>query len=238
MKSGKDKNDSGLEAVVGSESEEIYRLIIEELAPVLIVKYGLDDLCIEDPNQALIELIKIFDDPEFSLEKIAYVVDDFLDAKERILTKLEYLNEDDPNEILMILFYAVSSFESMLNFHLHDELKTKNLSEDDIESILKLSVDAKLGWLLKLICGSGYTENENWPILKKFVRARNFFIHYKPVTWEKYDNNSDFLNKESFNNFLDAAYNCHFYLKECHTEVYNDNHRRIELIKTLIKNRH
>jgi hypothetical protein len=77
----------------------------------------------------------------------------------------------------------------------------QNLSKCEIKSLSKLSFDAKLGWLLMFICGSRYTVNKNWSLLKRFIETRNFFIHYKPVTWEQRNEHSNLLNKKSLTHF-------------------------------------
>lgn len=216
------------------ESEKWMEETGKKLVYELLVYHDLDDLFFEDPALALFKLEGIVDNDEYfsSVEKDWVITpEDFINIQKRILKKLESLNNDDEDEALMILFYAVSSFESLVNDYLFSELDFKNLSRSEIKSIFKLSFDAKLGWLLMFICGSRYTDNKNWSLLKRFIETRNFFIHYKPVTWEQRDEHSNLLNKKSLNSFLDAAYDCYLFLNEHHSDEYKNYYDRIKRIQ-------
>lgn len=175
---------------------------------------------------------------KWSETKFIVTQDDFFVVKEKIFQKLETLDNSDEDEVIMVLFYAVSSFETMVNCHLIDELKIKSFSKNDIDETCKLSTHHKLGWLLKLICGCKYTENKDWKVISEFIKARNFFIHYKPANTVEYNNHMKILNKESFRAFVEAAGNCDLYLKECHTERYKEIFSRIECIETVIKDKY
>ena len=139
----------------------------------------------------------------------------------------------------MILFYGVFLFESMVNEHIHTELTFKygfNRKEVN-EVIYKLSNDAKLGWFLKIINGKNYTKTKNLDILNKFIHTRNFFIHYKPDTGERFDNHADLLNVHSIKSFLDAANNCYSYLKKSRSEETKKFFDRVEEIRMIYDER-
>lgn len=209
--------------------------ILKELLPSLLGYYDLNDLFVKDQNEALSQLFEKMVESPFSFESESLIVEEYPTLCERLIKKLERLDDHDPDEMLMFLFYAVSSFENMVNYHLFVELEIRSLYKDEIEGILKLQFDDKLSGLLMLTYESRYTNNENWKIIKKFIQIRNFFIHYKPVTWERYDHQYDILNKESFKNFLDASCNCYFYLKEHHSDKCKKHFDTIKSIKTLLK---
>lgn len=206
--------------------------------PKLLVANNLDDLYFENELQALMKIQSMFN--ESSIKNFKWIVtnEDFLIVKGKIEEKLEFLNDYDPDEAVMILFYAVSSVESMVNSHLHNELSIKNLSESDIKKIYKLSFEEKLGWFLKLICNATYTDKENWKIMKKYVEARNFYIHYKPSRLNTRHEYDQLLNKDSMKLFLEASCDCYFFLKECHTEEYKKKLSRIEHIESSLKEKY
>lgn len=232
MKPKKDNNELGLEVTYKSpffKKKDIARFL--ELLPVLLVGNDLDDLFFRDEVESLIKLKKEFEKPDFSV----VVIQDFLSVKERILKRLRNLNKLDSDEKIMLLIYMVSSFETMVNYHLHDELKVKKLSESEIGYALRLPVEGKLGWLLKLLYEKGYTENENWPIIKRFIEARNFFVHYKTSTIDTYNLQLNLLTKDSFMDFLEAACNCNSYLIEINSEACKKHFLREERIEAITK---
>lgn len=239
MKSEKERYNLFLEyADKNPELKNASVRLFLEILPSVLVDNDLDDLYLENELQALSKISEIINFSNIKDFKWFVVHDDFPSVKEKIFGKLENLNESDSDEVIMILFYAVSSFESMVNHHLKNELDIKNFSGNDINRIYRLPVEEKLSWLLKLICGSGYTDNENWKLIKKFVEARNFFIHYKPTRLDNYHETSQLLTKDSLIIFLDAAYDCYSFLKECHTDEYKRKLNRIERIKSLIQERY
>jgi hypothetical protein len=235
MKCENNETESGLATNKPQFYENDYIVSFFKLLPALLVSANLDDLFLKDEVNALTKLKEALEEPDFSV----VIFTDFLGVKERILKKVENINELDHDERVMILIYLVSSFENMINYHLFEELKIKRLTATDINHALRLPVEGKLGWLLKLLYGKGYTENENWPMIKKFIEARNFFVHYKTSTIDMYNIHFYLLTKDSFKDFLEAARNCDSYLKENHNEACKKQFfrkERIEAINEVISN--
>jgi hypothetical protein len=59
----------------------------------------------------------------------------------------------------------VHTFESVVNEHLHFELEYKEFTQNEIKTILrKFTIDEKVGWFLKILCGKDYTKgnSKNW----------------------------------------------------------------------------
>lgn len=236
-----EKNVPGLFLEYSEEYPEIknfsIKLFLQNL-PQILVANDLDDLYFENELQALMKIQGMFNESSIKNFKWFVTNEDFLTVKGKIEEKLESLKKYDPDEAVMILFYAVSSVESMINSYLHDELSIKELSENDIKKIYKLSFEEKLGWFLKLICNVTYTDKENWKIMKKYVEARNFYIHYKPSRLNTYYEYDQLLKKNSMKNFLEASCNCYFFLKNCHTKEYKNKLSRIEHIESSLKEKY
>ncbi len=223
-----------------NEYDTKYEEILKELGKTMLhnilVSNDLVDLYLKNPSQAIVKIEELIDIDKYSdsfYNEYVWIVDDFIDIKERVTKKLNLLDEDqfDKDELLMILFYAVSSFESMVNLFLFCELDLKGFSKTEIKDILRIDMDDKLGWLLKLICGFKYTENKNWTLLSRFVKTRNFFIHFKPVTWAQEDMRISLLDKESISEFIDVAYECYLFLIDHHSEKYKENIKKFEQLK-------
>lgn len=215
--------------------EELYKFA-KEIIPVSLFYYDLDDLFFEDKREALLQLQEKIAESQCSFLDDCLIADDFIITKKHILKKLDSLNDNDSNEVLAFLFYLVSSFESMVNYHIHLELEIRGLSQDEIEGMLSnLSTNVKLGGLLKVIFEDRYTSNKNWKSLNQLIKVRNYFIHYKPVKRMTYNNHYKILNKELFKNFLDAASDCYYYLMEHHSDGVKNYFNTIERINILIK---
>lgn len=206
--------------------------------PQILVNENLDNLYLEDELQAIMKIDKMMNEPSFENFAFIEIPSDFPTVKEKILEKLDSLIENDIDEAIMILFYAVSSFESMVNSYLHDELNLKDLSESDVKKIYKLSLEEKLGWLLKLICNVTYTNNENWKTIKKYVEARNFYIHYKPTKMNTKSEHDKLLNKDSIKIFINTSCDCYLFLSECHTDAYKEIINRIKRVEECVQERY
>lgn len=217
-----------------SEYEDLPKRFFITQLPYLLVTYNLDNLFLEDNLQALHKLREI--NLESQLNKLDWIVidNDFQIIKKKILARLQHFNDFDEAEKIMMLLYSMASFESMVNYHLEAELSIKDFSSSDMKKIYKISLEEKLGWLLKLTCGNRYTEKENWKSLKKFVEARNFFIHSKPIAADAYYTQSSILTVDSFNEFLNAASDCHSFLMGCHTDACKNKFSRIERIENFL----
>ncbi len=110
---------------------------------------------------------------------------------------------DDSEEMTLLLFYIVHSFESMVNNHINNELKHQHhFTHQEIKRVIfSLSMEAKLGWFLKLICGKDYTKNKNWPLIYNYTKTRNFYIHYKPKVTDICSTHEEKLSKKSIRSF-------------------------------------
>lgn len=209
-----------------------------EIGTKLFVIFGLDDLYVKDRNKAFKKFIALMDEAEQELffEKRILIETDFLDQRKYIFKKLKNINDEDTEEMIMILFYIVHSFESMVNNHISIELTHKHFSHKEIKKIIfSLSTEAKLGWFLKLICGKDYTKNKNWPLIDGYIKTRNFYIHYKPETSEIYYNHEEKLSKTSIRSFLKASYDCYKFLNKYQSKEAKDFLYRVSNLKTRMK---
>lgn len=234
----KKKNVSNNEAETSDIDNEIRHSILKSVIPQIIVNYNLDDLYIKNEKRAMKKVLIILKDEQPITEEKTFIVFDFREERKKLLVRVKNIN-DERSELIMILFYGVFLFESMVNEHIHTELTSKyGFNRKEVSDIIyRLSTDAKLGWFLKIINGKNYTKTKNWDILKKFIHARNFFIHYKPDTGERFDNHDNLLNVHSIKSFLDAANNCYSYLKKSRSEETKKFFDRVEEIKNIYDER-
>ncbi len=200
------------------------------------VAYNLDSLYYEDREQAIEQLKQIMDSREIPFEKSTVVVCEFLDQREKILARINSIDKDDIEEMIMLLFYAVHSFETFINQHIYFELETKGFTQKELKRVQWLKTDDKLGWLLKLICGKEYTSNNKWSLLKNFIETRNFYIHYSPNTSETYEKHNVKLSKESFTSFMDNAYDCYLFLNECLCKENKERLQRVQKLRDFMRN--
>ncbi|AKJ39858.1 hypothetical protein [Methanosarcina barkeri] len=224
-------NEKGSDTKLEELKDELGKTFINNL----LVAHDLYDLYLEDPKQAILKLSEIVDEEYLSSfdKKLIIISDDFPRARELILKKLENLVDFDKEEALMILYYAVSSFESMVNIFIYQELEFKELSRSEIREVIKLHTDDKLGWLLKFICDTRYTDNENWALIAEYLKTRNFFIHSKPSNVELYDKHNQMLGRDSLNAFLNAAFDCYLFLKEHHSDKYINYFNKLNRLNEL-----
>jgi uncharacterized protein YerC len=176
-----------------------------------------------------------FDKEELPFAKRSIIVIDFEDHREKMLAKIDAANEDDKEEMQMLLFYVVHSFERVVNQHIYFELKNMSFTQKELERITYLSTEDKLGWVLRLICGKDYTSSNKWSLLNKFIKTRNYFIHYSPDTWEAVDNREVDLRKKAFISFLDNAYDCYLFLNECTSKEIKDMNQRVLNLKIFME---
>lgn len=220
------------------KDDEIPSKLYSELASELLVAYDLDSLYYEDPEKALGQLMQNLevDKEKTPFQKRAFIVFNFQTRREKILKKIESVDEDDYEEMIMLLFYIVHSFENMVNQYIYYELKNKDFTKkEETRVVQRLSTADKLGWLLKLICGKEYISNNNWSLLKNFIETRNFYIHYMPDTIEAYDKHHVKLSKESFISFLDHACDCYSFLKECTSKEVTEKSQRVQGLRDFIE---
>jgi hypothetical protein len=213
------------------EELQKFSKIFTSLFSEILVCYDLDSLYYEDSDEAMKKLKLAFDKEELPFAKRSLIVIDFEDHREKMLAKIDAANEDDKEEMQMLLFYVVHSFERVVNQHIYFELQNMSFTQKELERITYLSTEDKLGWVLRLICGKDYTSSNKWPLLNKFIKTRNYFIHYSPDTWEAVDNREVDLRKKAFISFLDNAYDCYLFLNECTSKEIKDVNQRVLNIK-------
>lgn len=216
---------------------DAYNALVRLLAGYL-VHYDLDDLCHEDKKKAFELLRQKMVEDEIPFETYPVVVVGFENEYKKILEKIESLNYDSNEEMLMLLVYIVRFFESIVNEHIHTELGRMGFTQSEKRQILrKFSIDEKLGWFLKILSGTDYTKekSKNWSLLKNYITTRNFYIHYEPSTFEALENHIMKLNKESFSSFMESCKDCYYFLEEHHSkEVKDFNERMQDLIDYII----
>ncbi|BBI36749.1 hypothetical protein [Cohnella abietis] len=147
-----------------------------------IMSFGIDDLFIEDPDLGMKKFFELWKEyrPDFDYDNDIFIgVNDV--AKEIGEFKL-VLNQCDDAFMEMYLYQAVSIFENMLNDFYHDELMLKyDFSGTKVNAIItSLSTIDKVDWFLQMTIGKSYVGEHGWSVIKPFIDARNFFIHYKP----------------------------------------------------------
>ena len=204
----------------------------------LFVHYDLDKIYYENRVEAHELLLQKMSCEERPFEKRALVVIDFEMEHKKILEKIESVNEDDNDEMLMLLVYIVRFFERIVNEHIHSELEHRYFTQSEIGAILrKFTIDEKMGWFLKILSGNDYTQtnNKNWSLLKNHIVTRNFYIHYAPASFEANNNHEIKLRKESFKSFIEASSNCHSFLSECRSKGIKDKDERVNNMENCIK---
>jgi len=215
--------------------EDFWRLVAH-----LLIRYELDDLCFEDTDKALDLLGEEFKNPKYPIAKNTTIINDFEDDYNYIIAKIESIDEKDKKQMLMFLVYMVRTFESVVNEHLHYELEYKDFTQNEIKTILrKFTIDEKVGWFLKILCGKDYTKenSKNWSTLKNFIIIRNFYIHYEPVIWEQHDNYTMKLSKESFKSFMGCVVEINSFLSECQSKERKDADERVTHLQNHLINR-
>lgn len=228
-----------------SEAKEIMPYLeVDEgfwrLVAHLLIRYELDDLCFEDTGKALHLLGEELKNPKYPIAKNVALINDFEDDYNYIIAKIEYIDEKDETQMLMFLVYMVRTLESVVNEHLYFELEYKKFTKNEIKPILlKFSIDEKVGWFLKILCGKDYTKenSKNWSILKNFIITRNFYIHYKPARLEEFDNHIMKLSKESFKSFMGCVADINSFLSECKCKERTDVDERVNRLTNRIINR-
>lgn len=218
------------------DSEMLSDIFINILSQVLVC-YDLDDLYIKNKREALILVQQHLDEDDILSDDRLLVKSDFINTREKILKKIESVDENDTDEMIMLLIYIVISFEQIVNQHVYFELMYRGFTRKEIKKILhKLSTEEKLGWFLKLICREDYTNSENWSLISNFIQTRNFYIHYGPDTSEINSNHRIKLSKDSFMSFVEYSSDCYSFLNECKTEKFEDFSERVSNIKNFLNN--
>lgn len=220
-----------------NKNPELYDEFVGLIAQLLI-HYDLDEIYHENRVEAHKLLDQKMSYEKLPFAKRAIVVINFKMDLKKILEKIESVNEDNHEEMLMLLVYIVRFFERIVNEHIHFELENRDFTQSEIGAILrKFTIDEKMGWFLKILSGKDYTQtnSKSWSLLKSYIITRNFYIHYSPATFEVSDNHEMKLSKESFKSFIEASSNCYSFLSECRSKDIKDQYERVNNLKNCIK---
>ncbi|ATF11610.1 hypothetical protein A616_06315 [Brevibacillus brevis X23] len=219
--------------------DELRQSILEKFVPWLIVHYELDELY-KDNRMAAIERMlellktdKIFDRKDVIIIATEYEKNrnDFLE----FLSSVDDVNFERNNE--MFLFKAVSIFETMVNEFYSEELKFRyHFSLKKVNDIIsRLSAEEKLDWLLQITSGDTYLDEPGWNKIKPFIRARNFFIHYKPQDANEHSRHSKLLTRDSLIEFFKACTDCYDFLNVRKFEGIHEYNQLLSEVTELFK---
>jgi len=216
--------------------------ILREILPQLIIKFGLYEMFTKNPDKAIEKLKSILASTKgrYLSEKNIIIICDFPSERRKLLSFMRKNQNIDKDLKLMFLLQAVALFENMVNTHLQIELFLNyDFTIKEINNILyKLKMEDKLGWFLKIICGKDFTKSKKWKLIDDNLKARNFFIHYKPETGEKYDIYLKYLEIPSIEKFLEHSLYCYNYLKKVRSEKFKDFDRKIKTTIRILDERH
>lgn len=221
-----------------SNYEEAIHLFIE-IFPYVFVNYDLDSLYYEDREKAFDLARQCMAEEKLPAQKRFTCVPNFLLERDELYAKIENIDENDNDEMMLLLFQLVRLFESIVNEYVYHELYFRDFTRKEIKKVqLKLNTEEKLGWFLKLTNGKDYTDNKNWSSINKYILARNFYIHHAPDTFETYDNHEKVLTKASFMEFLDYSSDCYSFLNECRNKEYIEYFERVSNLRNYMKAEH
>lgn len=217
--------------------EKIEHTVFGILLPQLIVASDLDDLYIRNEKLALRKIDKILEKEKILKGKGEFlIISDFKKEKRKLLSFIEKLDREIFGDFpQMFLFYSVSIFENFVNQHLQGEIQLNyGMNIKEVNKILfKLKTEDKLGWFLEILTDKNFTKHKTWNKIEQFIKARNFFIHYKPELSDKHGYYSKLLTVNSIKVFLDASSKCYYFLNCVRSEKlkrYCDRIQRVQAI--------
>ncbi|MDN4609168.1 hypothetical protein [Sporosarcina highlanderae] len=213
--------------------------LLEKLFPWLLVHYDIDGLFMNQPAKAADIVMKKLDEESILDQKyVMVVIDDFNANKMKLLSAINSLQEPELNEYIdLFLFKAVATFESAINHWFNQELRfIYEFSHKQSNNILaKLSNQDKLDWLLKMMTGDSFTEQNSWSTIKQMIKMRNTFIHFKPTDFRDFNVIKGNLTKESILRFIDAITECHYFLEERTCKEVTEYDQRLQFITEYYK---
>jgi|GEM_PF-2796043 len=213
---------------------------VEKFLPKFIVDFDLYDAYVKDERTAIEQLLAKIDEHSDDINSMNMLMaNDFKESKQDLYSFINRTTDCDfQNFSKMFLFYSVSLFENMVDDFLQQELEFKGISIKKANELLsKLSIEIKLDTFLEVLTGNSYIGKYEWSSIKPFILARNFFIHYKPQDFSKYDSFKPYLSKESILSFLDKAELCYTFLKNNQSESKQEYDNKIECVTRLFEER-
>lgn len=219
------------------EDPDTYNAFVSLLAQ-LFIRYDLAELYHENRVEAHGLLEQKMSCEEIPFDKHAIVVIGYEHEMQKILEKVESVNDDNDEEMLILLVQIVRFFERIVNEHIYLELENRDFTQSEIKTIvLKFKMDEKVGWFLKILSGKDYTKarNNNWSLIKNFIETRNFYVHYAPATFNVHEIHQTKLNKEKFKSILEAVSDCYHFLSECRSIDIKNRYEQVQNLKKYIK---
>ncbi|MCU5690203.1 hypothetical protein OCB18_21295 [Bacillus cereus] len=217
---------------------EMQLRLLKKVLPGLLIHYNVDDLFIENKDAALTIVMEKLEKEEILDQKnMMLITHGFHDGKQKFLRLLDRFDEEEFSENKeMLLFKAVSIFESALNDRLHEELEFQfEMSTPKINKILtRLKVEEKLDWFLQILCGETFLQQKEWATIKPIITLRNSFIHPKPTDIDKYHEQRGAISKESLLKFMEDCTECYNFLNELKGSEVKEYNERIKKLTALI----
>jgi hypothetical protein len=213
-----------------------YNNLQVELIATFIMSFRIDEIFINNPEFGMKKFYEMWNEYklDFDFDNDAYIAVN--NVEKEIETFNLILKECKEEFMQMYLFQAVSIFENMLNDFYHDELMNKyGFSGSKANSIIaSLRTNDKVDWFLQMTIGKSYKGEEGWGIIKPFIDARNFFIHYKPEKNIKYDKHLEMLSKTNIQRFLKETINFYEFLYK-HSENIRRQRDNFEKVQELLR---
>jgi len=221
--------------------EELEYDVLKAILPQLLVAYDLDSIYIKNEILAIKKIYKILGKEKILEDTGEFIIiANFRKEKRKFLSFVDKVGRKSFDDFSkMFLFYGVSLFENMVNQHLQGEmLLNHRMSVKEVNDILvKLNTEDKLGWFLEILSGKNFTKSKSWEKIKPFIKARNFFIHYKPEFGRKYSFYADLLTVNSMKSFLDISSKCYCFLARMRSAKLRQYYDRIEKVEALYDER-
>ncbi len=215
------------------EQREFIDDLLSDLISQFVVGNDLDKEFYKDPIKIFLRYKDAIKDGFDWDEDVYITIQDVYQEVSEYKSFLSSLSLDDFKKFSdMYLYKAVTIFERMVNNYYQTLLELKyNFGIPKCNEIIqKLKTTDKLGWFLEVMIGKSYIQEPGWEIVRSYLDARNFFIHYKPEKARKYDKFGDLLNQEKLFKFLDEILVCHDFLKENNDKLL-EHYERILNIK-------
>jgi hypothetical protein len=222
--------------------KETVLFIYKFFMPQLIVSNDLYDLYIENEYEAIEKVLTLINEDEEEFKQIELLTyhnftSEVNDLRELINSLSDEIVEKHKT---MFLIHSITIFENMVNLYLQQELMTTSyLEKEDANRLLsKLGIEEKVGCFLKLIVNEDLTKNNVWSKIKPSIKARNFFVHYKPQDSRDYDKHRKNIAKKTILDLITAMEEAYDFLNEIRSDDSKDYNTKLEAIRSLMEERH